>query len=85
MQRFEEDYSSGCAAYPTTEFASYADCDMDFVHKQLPPGLLPFWASRNISLASDYWDQFKINHSNIYETLEYVTLGVSCVNIKNDF
>ena len=84
-QRFEADLSSGCVDYPTAEFASYADCDMDWVHKQLPSGLLPFWASRNISLASDYWDQFEINHSNIYETLEYVTSGVSYVNIKKDF
>ena len=74
-QRFEEDYSSGCLDYPTTEFASYADCDMDFVHKQLPPGLVPFWTRENISLASDYWDKFKVNDSAM-ELLEYATLGV---------
>ena len=75
-QRFEEDYSSGCVDYPTAEFNSYADCDMEWVHKQLPPGLLPFWATENISQASDYWDGSRINQSNIYETLEWVTAGV---------
>ena len=56
---------------------------MDFVHKQLPPGLVPFWATENISQASDYWDKFEVNLSNIYETLEYATLGVmSRVNIE---
>ena len=61
--------------YPTAEFASYADCDMDWVHKQLPPGLVPFWATENLSLASEYWDRFKVNLSNIFETLEWETLG----------
>ena len=66
--------------YPTAEFASYADCDMDFVYKQLPPGLVPFWTTDNISLASDYWDNFKVNESAM-ELLEWATLGV-CVHKK---
>ena len=39
--------------YPTEVYSSYADCDDDFVRKSLPPGLVPFWAVDNISLASN--------------------------------
>lgn len=47
-----KDQSSQCTNYPTEEFISYADCDMKFVRSNLPEGMLPFWATDNISEAS---------------------------------
>ena len=48
-----EDKKNPCVDYPTESFSSYADCDDDFVRRSLPPGLVPFWAVDNISLASN--------------------------------
>ena len=48
-----EDKKNPCVDYPTKEHSSYAECDDDFVRRSLPPGLLPFWAVDNISLASN--------------------------------
>ena len=48
-----KDPKNPCVDYPTEEHSSYADCDDDFVRRSLPPGLAPFWAVDNISLASN--------------------------------
>ena len=53
--------------YPTEEYASYADCDDDFVRRSLPSGLVPFWAVDNISLASN-----NFTFSSDYETTRLI-------------
>ena len=75
-QRFQEDKSSNCVDYPTERFATYADCDIDFVRRNLPEGLAPFWAVDNVSLASNNWDKIKVNQS-VIETLDWATQGLS--------
>ena len=75
-QRFQEDKSSNCVDYPTERFATYADCDIDFVRRNLPEGLAPFWAVDNVSLASNNWDKIKVNQS-VIETLDWATQGSS--------
>ena len=42
----------------------------------MPEGLAPFWATDNISLASDYWDKIKDNQS-VIKRLDWATQGLS--------
>ena len=48
-----KDPANPCVNYPTEEYESYADCDDQFVLRNLPPGLQPFWAVNNISEATN--------------------------------
>ena len=58
--------------YPTENYSSYADCDDDFVRRSLPPGLVPFWAVDNISLASN---NFTFKTSD-YQTRRLIGTGL---------
>ena len=50
-----DDVNSNCVNYPTEIFASYSDCDEEFLRKGMPDGLVPFWILpvENMSLASN--------------------------------
>ena len=48
-----KDPANPCVNYPTEEYESFADCDDQFVLRNLPPGLQPFWAVNNISEATN--------------------------------
>ena len=53
----EEDPNQNCRNYPTSEFASYTECDDQYVRKridQLAPGLnlTPVWLVDNLDLAT---------------------------------
>ena len=51
-----EDANSNCVNYPTEAYATYSDCDEDFMKKNLPKNLSPFWAVQNISEATNKYD-----------------------------
>ena len=55
LELSEDDTTSNCINYPTQSYLSYADCDRDFIRKQLPVDLVPFWTVPldDISLASN--------------------------------
>ena len=35
--------NTNCVNYPNKQFETFADCDQDFVRRQLPPDFKPFW------------------------------------------
>ena len=47
----EEDPGSMCADYPTKTFASFHDCDENFVYQEMRQkyNLMPFWAAKSLS------------------------------------
>ena len=47
----EDDPSSRCRNYPNNEYASYEECDNQFVRNKLP-GLTPIWMTENFSKVS---------------------------------
>ena len=67
-----KDKKNPCVDYPTENHSSYADCDDDFVRRSLPPGLVPFWAVDNISLASN---NFTFKTSD-YQTRRLIGIGL---------
>ena len=50
-QYVEEDPTNDCRNYPNQEYASYEECDNQFVRNTLP-GLTPIWMSENFSAVS---------------------------------
>lgn len=50
-----EDKTSNCINYPTQDYVSYSQCDKDYIRKELPVGLIPFWtvSTDHINLASN--------------------------------
>ena len=50
-----DDKTSNCINYPTETFKSYDQCDQEYIRKELPEGLIPFWSihCENITLASN--------------------------------
>ena len=55
LEMSPDDVNSNCVNYPTEIFASYSDCDEDFLRKGMPDGLVPFWIlpMENMSMASN--------------------------------
>ena len=55
LEMSPDDVNSNCVNYPTEIFASYSDCDEEFLRKGMPDGLVPFWIlpMENMSLASN--------------------------------
>ena len=43
----EEDISKNCVNYPHGKYASYNECDEDFLGSAIPPGLVPIWSGSN--------------------------------------
>ena len=35
--------NTNCVNYPNKQFKTFADCDQDFIRRQLPPDFKPFW------------------------------------------
>ena len=51
----EEDPSQTCRNYPTSKFASYTECDDQYVRRkieQIAPGLVPVWMTDNLDLVT---------------------------------
>ena len=50
-----DDRTSNCINYPTESYKSYAQCDQEYIRKDLPKGLIPFWSlpMEDITLASN--------------------------------
>ena len=46
----KSDTAKQCQDYPTENFASYRDCDMDFVHDEMKNryNFMPFWAAKTL-------------------------------------
>ena len=55
MELSVDDKTSNCINYPTETFKSYDQCDQEYIRKELPEGLIPFWSihCENITLASN--------------------------------
>ena len=55
LEMSPDDVNSNCVNYPTKIFASYADCDQEFLRDGMPDGLVPFWIlpMENMSQASN--------------------------------
>ena len=49
-----DDPQKQCADYPTAEFQTYNQCDENFVKNTLPAGLVPFWTTNNMNMATKY-------------------------------
>ena len=63
--RSPEEVNSNCVNYPTEQFASYADCDQEFVRRTLPRGFVPFWSVNNVSMASNTFSWENVPNSII--------------------
>ena len=51
----EDDKSKNCREYPNSEYASYMDCDNQYVKKICDKAkLAPVWLLEDISLATTY-------------------------------
>ena len=62
----EEDPSSRCRNYPNNEYASYEECDNQFVRNKLP-GLTPIWMTEDFSEVSTH-----VQWSDTYGELEHI-------------
>ena len=51
----EFDIEKMCENYPNDKFQKFKDCDNEFINKEvLKVGLIPFWATKNISIATKF-------------------------------
>ena len=50
----EEDKSKPCINYPTEKFASYGECDENFVYQNILEkfGFISFWSARSLNQVS---------------------------------
>ena len=67
-----DDETSSCRNYPTSSYASYAECDTEYVRKVLPGGLIPFWTLTvdKIHLAANAnWNGSKEEHKRLLDKL----------------
>ena len=55
LEMSPDDINSNCVNYPTKKYASYSDCDEEFLRNGMPDGLVPFWIlpMENMSQASN--------------------------------
>ena len=68
-----------CLNYPTENFESFNDCVGGFIEKTLPDGLIPFWSTSNLSLATEKYfvDEKTQNHDIIENHLGIVFYLIS--------
>ena len=59
---------TNCVNYPNKQFQTYADCDQDFVRRQLPPDFKPFWNQEpgNLTGVTTKYDPEKNNIDTMY-------------------
>ena len=62
-----DDVNSNCVNYPTEIFASYSDCDEEFLRNGMPDGLVPFWIlpMENMSQASNNFSMKSLHRNGI--------------------
>ena len=92
----EEDPNQNCRNYPTSEFASYTECDDHYVRKsmeQIAPGLnlTPVWLADDLDLVTtkplptNYRragkDTLSTNYVHLCSQLKYFTCGVGILQI----
>ena len=49
--KLESGKAKGCKNYPTKQFSSFNDCDMDFVYNEMKVkyNVMPFWAAKSLN------------------------------------
>ena len=56
----ELDKEKLCVNYPNDEYQKFKDCDNKFINQEvLKVGLMPFWATKNISTATKFRSELK--------------------------
>ena len=51
----EFDIEKMCTNYPNDKYRKFKDCDNEFINQEvLKLGLMPFWATKNISTATKF-------------------------------
>ena len=52
----EEDSGKNCKKYPTEKFASYKECDMEYVYNEMKNKyrIMPFWAAKNLEEVTNH-------------------------------
>ena len=80
----EEDRTASCVIYPNENFESYNACDDFFLTKSLPPGLVPIWATDNMSLVTKelYIPSYPSNQFAYYDGIQMPACPLPCSTIN---